>query len=443
MATAPQAIESPYRLWALGVAAAVLTVAASFAFRVKGDNAYIILALLTGLVAIAATAVAPRTNERTALWTIAVVAISLRVYLLFTEPLLSTDIFRYVWDGIVQGAGINPYRYFPAHEALSFLRDNPVYPNINRADYAVTIYPPVAQMFFFVATRLSASVVMMKFALLVCEAVTVVMIVLLLRRLGRPLTLIVAYAWHPLPLWEVANSGHIDALMVSLLMLGLWLAATSRPLRAGAAIALSVLAKPFAVVALPVIWRPWDWRLPLVVVAVVAVCYTPYLSVGSGVFGFLTSGYLTEEQLNTGQTFWPLAAIQWVFGGHVWGHSWVYLVIAGVVLGALGLRAAFRVERFTRTMLIDVSGLLMAFLLLLSPNYPWYFLVLTPFVALLGGAPLWALTIGAIVLQDELHWDPTLSIMARKTILYVGFFAACLYAVWRTRRARDAGGVTQ
>ncbi|MEZ5785501.1 MAG: hypothetical protein R3D62_03205 [Xanthobacteraceae bacterium] len=80
-------------------------------------------------------------------------------------------------------------------------------------------------MFFFLATRLGASVVMMKLALLACEAVTVLMIVL-----QQPPWA----AGHPhrrlclasLPLWEIANNGHIDALMVSLLMLGLWLAVT-------------------------------------------------------------------------------------------------------------------------------------------------------------------------------------------------------------------------
>ncbi|MEZ5788887.1 MAG: glycosyltransferase 87 family protein [Xanthobacteraceae bacterium] len=436
--TGPRDAANPYRLWALGAVAVALTAAAPFAFRAHGDNAYIALALLTGLVALAATSVAQRTSQRLALWTIAVVAILLRVYLLFTEPLLSTDVYRYVWDGIVQGAGINPYRYFPAHEALSFLRDNPVYPNINRADYAVTIYPPAAQMFFFLATRLGASVVMMKLALLACEAVTVLMIVLLLRRLGRPATHIVAYAWHPLPLWEIANNGHIDALMVSLLMLGLWLAVTHRPLRAAAAVTLGALAKPFAVLALPAIWRPWNWKLPLVVVAVAALCYLPYLSIGSGALGFLTRGYLTEERFSTGEAFWPLATIQWVFGFH--GGNQVYLLISALLLAASAIHVAFRQKRSDATMLADVSRLLMVFLFLLSPNYPWYFLALTPFVALVGGAPLWVLSVGAVLLQDEVHWDPTLPIMVRKTVLYVGFLAACMYAGWRARRVPGAAG---
>ena len=59
--------------------------------------------------------------------------------------------YRYVWDGRVQLAGINPYRYVPAADQLAFLRDAAVYPNINRAEYAHTVYPPVAQAIFALA----------------------------------------------------------------------------------------------------------------------------------------------------------------------------------------------------------------------------------------------------------------------------------------------------
>jgi alpha-1,6-mannosyltransferase len=63
-------------------------------------------------------------------------AIALRALLLTAPPILSTDIYRYVWDGRVQAAGIDPYRYIPADPALASLRDPVVYPQINRADYA-------------------------------------------------------------------------------------------------------------------------------------------------------------------------------------------------------------------------------------------------------------------------------------------------------------------
>jgi len=49
-------------------------------------------------------------------------------------PRLSTDIYRYIWDGRLQGAGINPYLYVPVDPRLARLRDDSIYPNINRRE---------------------------------------------------------------------------------------------------------------------------------------------------------------------------------------------------------------------------------------------------------------------------------------------------------------------
>jgi len=51
------------------------------------------------------------------------VAAILRAFFLLTDPVLSDDVFRYVWDGRVQHAGINPYLYAPDDPNLAPLRD--------------------------------------------------------------------------------------------------------------------------------------------------------------------------------------------------------------------------------------------------------------------------------------------------------------------------------
>jgi alpha-1,6-mannosyltransferase len=420
----------------IAVVMVVLTGATVPATRAGGDYAYVMLALVAGALALAATRLAERADGMQALWLVAGTAIVLRVVLLVTEPLLSTDIYRYVWDGKVQAAGINPYRYVPADEALAFLRDEAVYPNINRPDYAHTIYPPVAQMFFFLATRLGENVTAMKLALLACEAVTVAAIGLLLLRLGRPLTRLVAYLWHPLPLWQIANSGHVDALMVALMMLGLWLALSDRPLRGAAAVTLGALAKPFALLALPATWRPWDWKAPLVVMATAALCYVPYLSAQWGVFGYLATGYLGEEHYVSGDNVWPLALWRLVVGA--WrGDVFVYFVLAALLLTVMGLHATRETPRNPSGTLISVHHIILTFLFVLSPNYPWYFLMATPFVALLGGAPAWTFTLGAILLQDETRLDFFVPLLPRKTVIYGAFLCACGYAAWHAWRERS------
>ena len=116
-------------------------------------------------------------------WTFVIIlvcAAACRLICLFSPPFLSSDIFRYVWDGRVQAAGINPYRYIPADAPLAFLRDLDIYPHINRRTYAHTIYPPGSQMLFLLITRFGQSVLWMKACMVGLEALTIWVLVKLL-----------------------------------------------------------------------------------------------------------------------------------------------------------------------------------------------------------------------------------------------------------------------
>ena len=422
-----------FTLGAFGAAIVVLTAVTPALFGRLGDNFFIAQAISCGVLTILATRVAEACPERKGLILIFGVAILLRLILLPTLPLTSSDVFRYVWDGRVQAAGINPYRYIPVAEELASLRDDEIFPHINRKEYAVTIYPPAAQIFFFIVTRLHESVTMMKAALVACEAVTMLVVVGLLRRRGWPATRVVAYAWHPLAIWEIANNGHIDGVMVAMMMLAVWLFTSGRILSAGLAAAVGALFKPFAVLVLPVFWRPWNWKLPLVVVGAVALLYGPYLSVGTGVFGFLPT-YVEEERLDSGSAFWALNVIQSVFGPFSWAQS-IYGLAALALLSGLALRAGFRKERTLTTTLNDINALLLAFLFLLSPDYPWYFLMAVPLIALTGSQAGWALTIGGFALYEIQTWDPQIPLYVRDTAFNLLVLAMAVRAALKARSA--------
>ena len=215
------------------------------------------------------------------------------------------------------------------------------------------------------------------------------------------------------------------------MLLGLWVALTGRAMRGAVMIALGILVKPYVAPALAPIWRPWDWKMPLAVIAVIALCYLPYLSVGSGVFGFLTNGYLTEEGIISGDDLWLLSIWRLVFGAHR-GDVAAYAAVAALILLFMALSAARRPNRTIASSLADTNMLLLVVLLLLSPNYPWYFLAITPFVALCGNAPTWAVSIGALLLTNEIRWDFEIPRLIVKSILFGGFLLA--YA-WSARVA--------
>jgi alpha-1,6-mannosyltransferase len=396
-------------LSAAGVAMLMFAGFGPWIARTAGYGTFIPALVASGLLTIIAARLAGDVPTRAGLIVIIGLALAMRLVLVGQEPFLSTDIYRYIWDGRVQAAGINPYIYVPADPALAALRDAAIYPHINRADYAVTAYPPVAQMFFFAVTRIAENVTTTRIAMVLCEITVVLTLIDLARLLERPVTAVVAYAWHPLPIFEVASSGHVEGPMLAMLMLGVWLMVRSRDTVGAVAIALAALVKPYALLVLPALWRPWDWRVPLAVIATIVLCYLPYAGAGRGVFGF-AGGYLSEEGLLNGSGIWLVALAQLLVGERAWLVP-LYLLIAAGAMGWLALRVAFRAERTPRTTIQDVTLLLTAGLFFISPNYAWYLLALVPFLALGAGAPVWAFTLAAFFLYrpivlpaNELAW---------------------------------------
>ncbi len=195
-------------------AALVLTVAVGVLLLRSGAPTVQFMATLctAGLLWLLAVAlVRQRDLPRWVVWFVVGVALAMRAMTLFASPLLSTDVYRYVWDGRVQMAGINPYRYLPAAAELAFLRDDAVYPNINRASYAPTIYPPAAEGIFALAAVAAPGVLGMKLVMLAFDVLALGTLAWLLRVAGRAPAELLIYAWLPLPVWEFAGSAHVDA----------------------------------------------------------------------------------------------------------------------------------------------------------------------------------------------------------------------------------------
>jgi hypothetical protein len=429
-------IGSPIqRLVALGLGVLFLTGATPFLFESLGDNFFIAQAILCGLLVACATRVAEQCPERQGLVVIIGLCVLLRLLVLAPFPLTSIDIFRYVWDGRIQAAGFNPFSHVPAAPELRMLRDDIIFPFVDKADYAVTIYPPASQLLFLLVTRVHESVIAMKVALVAFEGITMVTVIALLRGLGRPVTRVVAYAWHPLVIWEIANNGHIDAAMVAMMMAAVWLFVSGRPLAAAAVATVGALFKPFAVLILPALWRPWDLRMPLVVTAVAAFLYLPYLSAGTGVLGFLPD-YASEEKLDSGSAFWVLETLRWIVGSPVWAAR-LYLAAALAILATLALQAGFRRDRPLAATIGDINAMLLAFSFLLSPNYPWYFLMAVPFIALTGSLPGWVLTIGGFALYDVVPADPQIPFAMRDAAFNLAVLAAMLVSWRRSRTVRS------
>ncbi len=343
------------------------------------------------------------------IWLVLGVAVAMRLLTLTAPPVLSSDMYRYVWDGRVQLAGINPYRYLPAADELAFLRDEAVYAHINRADYAHTMYPPAAQAIFALAAAVTPGVFGMKLMIAAFDALAVIALIALLRVAGRDPAELLIYAWLPLPVWEFAGNAHIDGATAGMLALALLVAVRGYSMFAGIVLAAATLTKLLPAVVLPAFWRRRDWRLAIAFAVTLIACYLPYSAIGWQVFGFLP-GYLSEEGLSNGHGVFLLELLGRVVLLPPWAFK-AYVVLVLAVLGSLGAgfvlagklpsAAGPRVLLQARQAVILGAVLLVA----LSPHYPWYLGWLAP-LACLSPLPsvLWMLAAAPLLAHGSFEY---------------------------------------
>ena len=339
---------------------------------------FVTLECVAGLVYFAAVwLVRSGPVPRRTLVVVLLLAAGMRLVPLVAPPFLSSDLFRYVWDGRVQAQGINPYLYLPAAPQLEFLRDEEIYTSTNRSEEAPTIYPPMAQVIFAAIGQTWSSLQMVKIVMAGFEAITIAALVLLLRRAALPAAGVLVYAWNPLPLWEYAGNGHIDAASIAFMALAM-LAASGRWRRwAGAVLGLAILCKLLPAAVFPAFWRRWDWRTLAGTVVVIAALYAVY-TVGAGwhVLGYLP-GYAAEEGLDSGSGFFVLRALAlfgrlpaWVSKAYLAAGACLLLALAGYFM----LKRPLPIEPGPRILAIGRAGAVLsaATTIVLSPHYPWY-----------------------------------------------------------------------
>jgi hypothetical protein len=113
----------------------------------------------------------------------------------------------------------------------------------------------------------------------------------------------------------------------------------------------------------------------------------------------------------------------------------VYIAAAGLMLGLLGAFVAFR-RSAPAPDLQGAAMLAAAFVVLLSPHYPWYFAWLVVFACLLPSASLW-LTVSSFLLYlvpvgSQLVADRNRLVV--ESAIYVPFGALAAIEWWRRGR---------
>lgn len=345
----------------------------------------------------------------------------LRLLAVFAFPLLSDDVYRFLWDGRLWGASVHPLAAPPAHLPAGALGEAGVafakthaglLAAMNSPSY-YTVYPPLAQATFAVSAALAASTywaaVWLKAILIVGECG----LVALLWRGARcngfvehdgagslpPRLAVVAYWLHPLPIVELVGNAHFEGLAV-LGAVGALATLGTRTSGRAATYAGLALAGGALVKLVPLIWAPavalallwtraaspgnaaarpgaaaWAWGPAL------AFGSTLCLTVGLG-FAALFAG---ADVSNFGESL-DLYFRTFEFNGSLYGlaraagqwyKGWNWIAVVGPTLSAAGavaivaisIRRGWRGRHLPTTLLWCTT----VYLLCATTVHPWYF----------------------------------------------------------------------
>ncbi|MEN3329611.1 MAG: hypothetical protein V7638_4418 [Acidobacteriota bacterium] len=426
-------IKNAIVLVLLGCVSVVLYRAGLSASGVSGIRFFMKIAFAQSAIYLMAAWIVSRARSSgSTLLIVIAFAVVFRLSILFAPPYLSDDIYRYIWDGRVQAAGINPYRYIPAAPELAHLRDETIYPKINRKDWAHTIYPPVAQVVFFLTTRISESVTWMKATMLLFELVIFWAVVRLLTLLNRPRQLLLMYAWHPLVIWEFAGSGHVDAISIAFIALAFLAWQRKSDLGAGVTLACATLVKLFPIVLAPALLK--RWRIAPVLATTIIFGYLAYISVGPrAIFGSLP-GYTQERGLLRGQQFYALSLVHKLFGLDL--PAIAYIIAVMLVMSALGLWVLLkgRSEDYLKHALMLATATTALF----APHFSWYFCWLVLFLCFVPRLSIFYLTIASLLLYATWLGDSPGEMFVINSLIYlpallIGVIELCVSFMSRKR----------
>jgi hypothetical protein len=407
---------APLRLLALGIAMEAGYLALIAAPPSPGRTARFIVVYILILACYAA---ATRPLERPAagerIGAVLAFACLFRATLLFAPPALSNDVERYLWDGRLLLAGVNPYREPPAAPDLAWLRDD----RFSRLDHTGirTIYPPAAQALFAAGAALAPGPLGIKTLVVLADLLVIAGLRRLLALRGLPASRLLIYAWNPLGIVEVAWSGHLEPAGTACVVLAAAAIIQKRDLRAAAALTLGGLVKllPFALF-LPLARSLRARSLALAPLLALAAWWPfraagPRLLDGLREYGGRWSANESLFAIVRALFVWidPTPALKGVIAfvrTHVPAsepldrlYGFVYpedLARAACALAAAGFAALLlrrRVEPLRGCFLMTGA------LLLLSPTlHPWYLLWILPWLCLFPSRP-WILLSGLVALS--------------------------------------------
>ena len=304
--------------------------------------------------------------------TIIAYAVLFRLILFGVPPSLSDDAYRYVWDGLIQHQGANPYQFTPEEAPFQDLKEEVTYEGINSKSF-ISVYPPVSQLIFRLGTRWHTpdsdlSYYLVKGIFILTELLAIFVLAKIVSS-----GFVLLYAWNPVVILETAGQAHTESAVLLALALVIYFAGRNQTRWASVFLAVAGWIKLFPFIFFPFLWRRYGWSSIWPGIVVVLVLALPFA--GPFVIPNVTSSldlYVHYFEFNSGLYYGFKTAMTWLTGDDWSKQLGPFLRL--LFLGSLPL--IYILDQFQRWSLARAMLIVTGFYLILSTTvHPWYLLV--------------------------------------------------------------------
>ncbi|WP_235923408.1 glycosyltransferase ArnT-like protein [Psychroflexus aurantiacus] len=359
-----------------------------------------------------------------------------KLIFLVSIPELSQDFYRFIWDGMLNSLGLNPYLHLPSEivksDAVNAESLSPMlYENmgsLSANNYST--YPPIAQLIYsltydLAGANLLLNVMYLRLFHLLAELGLVYFSLKILKKINLPQKQILFFIMNPLVILELSFSLHFEGVMLLFLALSLYYLYACKIYISALGFAAAVASKLLPLMFLPLLFPYLNKRLKLLnrpqLLTYLKFTGVSLLSLILA-YSFLWDSdllfknsrtlalYFTSFEFNA--SFYYL--LRWI--GFQWsGYNMIGLFgkILPVITLALILFLSLRHKKINfKTLVYSMLFIATAYYLLSTTVHPWYITLplflsmFTPFKYMLLWSWLVFLSYSAYKIEgvEENHW---------------------------------------
>ena len=304
--------------------------------------------------------------------------------LIVSIPALSTDFYRFLWDGELVASGINPYVYPPDHyfnnDLSAYLTE--VY---NLLSYTIyhSMYPPFTQLTGFLASLIGndsipGGIVVLRIFVIGFDLLNIFIIQRLVKMFGLPGNRVLLYALNPLIILELTGNLHHEVYLITFSLGAIYFLEKKRRISSAISLGFAVLSKLLPLIFLPLLFRKIGFKNSMIyclVVGVVTLSGFAYF-LDESLSGLFSSGALYFQKLEFNASIYFL-----VREVGFWYKGYNIIQTAGIWLGVITAISIITYAAFYKPKTLFPESFMWVwfiYVMFTTTLHPWY---ITPIIA--------------------------------------------------------------